>query len=169
MQNHLHDFIKIVRQWPEHHRRIFAMSVSGVLTLIIATGWAMTLPAQLAGLSAPTLSPESQTAAASLSIATSSENQGTNTTQSLQGDLNQGSQIIDSFKSNLSGIFSDSSTSAPSAVQTQDQAPSVTITNPNPNQSQNQNSNPYSNLKYYVSDGVLITSPASGTATSSTN
>lgn len=165
MQNHLHDFIKIARQWPEHHRRIFAMSVSGALTLVIAAGWALTLPAQLAGLSAPVLPPASQTAAVGLSIATSSENQGTNATQSLQGDLNQGSQIIDSFKSNLTSLFSGSSTSASSPAPTQNQVPAVTITNPN----QSQNNNPYSNLKYYVSDGVLITSPATGTATSSTN
>jgi len=70
IQNRLHDAILTIRQWPEHHRKIFALSASLFLTLIIAVGWAVTLPGQIAALSAPTLPESSQAAAATLSVVT---------------------------------------------------------------------------------------------------
>ena len=163
MQNRLYDFILTARQWPEHHKKIFAAVTSGTITLIITAGWATILPGQFNGLSSA--GPISnQAAAVNLSIvATTTDTQGANTTQSLQDTLNQGSQIFNSVKNSFVSFFIKA-TSSPSHAAT-GVAPTITITNPTQQQI-NQNSNPYTNLKYYVSNGVLITSPSSGSENS---
>ncbi len=158
MQNRLHDFIIAARRWPDHHKKIFSVAASGAITLVIAAGWASTLPGQFSA-NAASISPVNQTAAASLSIiATTTATQGSNTTASLQSTLNQGAQIFSSLKSDFSNIFSGSASAQNS---TNPPSSAVTITNTPQQQQVTQNSNPYTNLKYYVSNGVLITSPSS--------
>ena len=168
MQNHLHDFIISARQWPEHHRKMFAMGVSSVITLAIAVGWVATLPGQFAALLSVPLPTQTQAAAVSLSVVPSpTAAQGTQATPTLQNTFQQGSQIIESMQKNFNTIFSSStpqSSTATSAAPT-----AITITNSS-SQQEVQNSNPYTNLKYYVSNGVLITnSSAAGTSTATSS
>ncbi|GEM_PF-6277068 len=158
MQNRLYDAIVAIRQWPDHHRKIFAVSTSVFLTLIIAVGWAATLPGQFAALAAPAVPGASQTAAATLSVVTPPAAFGPSATESLegtlQGSLNTGGQILNSIKTSFTSIFSNSGATPNSASAHQ-----VVITDQN-NIAATSSSNPYNNLKYYVSHGVLITDPS---------
>lgn len=148
--------IQSARQRPDHHKKIIAFCGSAAITLVIFAGWAVTLPGQWAGLSSP-VPAQSQPAAAELSVVTPSDSANTasptSATQILQQNFNQGVQFLDSFKNSLGDLISGHGPSYGTAPAT------AALSTPAPVSVETPPSNPYSNLKYYVSHGVLISNP----------